>query len=62
MAQKKPVVKEVIVKNVRGIDFSCSKALKMIRGICTKEQFKTLVLNEKKFVLNKKKRGNKTET
>lgn len=56
MAAKKPV-KEVVVKVQRGIEFSCSKQLKLMRGTMTKQEFKQMVRNEKSFVLNAKKRS-----
>lgn len=52
MAIKKPIVKEI--KHVRGIEFSCPKSLKMLRGSITKQQFRILILNQKQFEAKKK--------
>lgn len=57
MAQNKKPVKEVVVKVQRGIEFSCSKQLKLMRGSMTKEQFRQMILNEKQFVQSAKKRS-----
>lgn len=56
MAAKKPV-KEVVVRVQRGIEFSCSKQLKMLRGSMTKTEFRKMILNEKQYVLGAKKRS-----
>jgi hypothetical protein len=54
MAAKKPVVKQVLVKQSRVVDYQCSKALKLMRGSMTKAQFKIMIAGEKAFELKKK--------
>jgi hypothetical protein len=56
MAQnKKPAVKVQVVKNVRGLEFNCSKLLKKLRFSMSNDQFRTMILNEKSYQLKKKK-------
>lgn len=61
MAQPKKPVKEVEVKNKRGLDFSCSKALKLMRGYMTQFEFKTMIMNEKASQERKKQKSNKED-
>lgn len=61
MAQNKKPVKEVEIKNKRGLEFSCSKQLKIMRGTMTKEQFRTMVLNEKASQSRKKQKTSKED-
>lgn len=56
MAAKKPV-KEVVVRVQRGIEFSCSKQLKIMRSTMSKEEFRKMIQNEKKWVLDSKRRS-----
>lgn len=55
MVQKKVVVKEA-PKHKRGLDFSCSKELKIMRGSMTKQQFRIMILNEKSSQAKKDKK------
>lgn len=55
MVTKKQVVKEVKVQHVRGLEYNCPKSLKMYRGSMSKEQFRQMILNDKKAQLSKKK-------
>lgn len=61
MAQNKKPVKEVEIKHKRGLDFSCSKELKLMRGSMSKEQFRTMILNEKASQSRKKQKSNKED-
>ena len=61
MAQNKKPVKEVEIKHKRGLEFSCSKQLKLMRGSMTKEQFRTMVLNEKSSQSRKKQKSSKED-
>lgn len=61
MAQPKAKQKEVIVKNKRGVDFQCSKQLKLMRGYMTKAQFSVMIMNEKAFQQKKKSKSGNTE-
>lgn len=54
MAAKKPVVKEVVQKVNRTVEFQCSKQLKLMRGMMTKAEFQIMVENERQYKLNKK--------
>lgn len=57
MAQNKkptPVV-ETKAKYSRGLDYSCPKSIKMLRGSMTKEVFRSMILNDKIATLSKKK-------
>jgi len=61
MAQNKKPVKEVEIKHKRGLEFSCSKQLKIMRSSMTKEQFRTMVLNEKASQSRKKQKTSKED-
>lgn len=60
MVQKKVVVKEE-PKHKRGLDFSCSKELKLMRGSMTKQQFRTMIMNEKASQSKKKQKPSKED-
>lgn len=61
MAQPKKPVKVVEVKHKRGLDFSCSKQLKLMRGSMSKEQFRVMILNEKSSQTRKKQKFTKED-
>ena len=61
MAQNKKPVKVVEVKQKRGLEFSCSKQLKIMRGSMTKEQFRIMILNEKASQTRKKQKTSKED-
>lgn len=61
MAQNKKPVKEVEIKHKRGLDFSCSKELKLMRGSMSKLQFRTMILNEKASQSRKKQKSTKED-
>jgi hypothetical protein len=61
MAQNKKQVKEVEVKHKRGLEFSCSKQLKLMRGSMLKEQFRVMILNEKASQSRKKQKASKED-
>lgn len=61
MAQNKKPVKEVEIKHKHGLEFSCSKELKIMRGSMSKEQFRTMILNEKASQTRKKQKSTKVD-
>lgn len=61
MAQPKKPVKEVEIKHKRGLDFNCSKALKLMRGYMTQFEFKTMIKNEKESQSKKKQKSTREE-
>lgn len=61
MAQNKKPVKEVEIKHKRGLEFACSKELKLMRGSMTKQQFRIMILNEKASQTRKKQKSTKED-